>query len=182
MTAESVTANDAPAKYRAAIRDQLEKLAAAAERAEWCAACSEGIAPDAPVWRAIFDDSWGHRVTAPICESCQQAHNVRGLHRSECGNCGRVVHTRFRDSYGPYGERTVAYFCSERCRRELAKARRRVTPTERACETCGEPFTPKRADARYCGPTCRQRAHRRVTDNRSLNVDRADNRDGAAAP
>jgi hypothetical protein len=28
------------------------------------------------------------------------------------------------------------------------------------CETCGDPFQPKRRDARYCGATCRQRACR----------------------
>lgn len=30
-----------------------------------------------------------------------------------------------------------------------------------ACESCGRPFEAKRSTARYCGPTCRSRAHRR---------------------
>jgi hypothetical protein len=33
--------------------------------------------------------------------------------------------------------------------------------TERACEVCGEQFTPRRrSDARLCGPACKQRAYR----------------------
>ena len=30
---------------------------------------------------------------------------------------------------------------------------------ERLCEQCGEPFMPKRADASYCGHSCRQQAY-----------------------
>lgn len=30
-----------------------------------------------------------------------------------------------------------------------------------ACERCGRNFEPKRADARYCSPRCRQAAYRR---------------------
>ncbi len=29
-----------------------------------------------------------------------------------------------------------------------------------ACGSCGRPFEAKRSTARYCGPTCRSRAHR----------------------
>ena len=29
----------------------------------------------------------------------------------------------------------------------------------RACEVCGAIFTPRRPWARFCGPTCRARAH-----------------------
>jgi hypothetical protein len=33
------------------------------------------------------------------------------------------------------------------------------------CQCCGEKFTPKRADARYCSNACRQKVYRkRVTD------------------
>jgi hypothetical protein len=37
-----------------------------------------------------------------------------------------------------------------------------VTDSLRHCEACNTPFEPKRADARYCSPACRQRAHRRA--------------------
>jgi hypothetical protein len=32
--------------------------------------------------------------------------------------------------------------------------------TKKKCPGCGERFRPDRADARYCSPACRQRAHR----------------------
>jgi hypothetical protein len=36
----------------------------------------------------------------------------------------------------------------------------------RICQECRESFEPKRADAAFCGPACKQRAYRqRVTDN-----------------
>ena len=30
----------------------------------------------------------------------------------------------------------------------------------RACKQCGRPYQARRADSRFCGDTCRQRAHR----------------------
>lgn len=33
-------------------------------------------------------------------------------------------------------------------------------PEAKACESCEEPFTPKTPIQRFCGATCRQRAHR----------------------
>lgn len=39
-----------------------------------------------------------------------------------------------------------------------------VTDNLRPCEACNTPFEPKRADARFCSATCRQRAHRRETE------------------
>ena len=37
---------------------------------------------------------------------------------------------------------------------------RRQEPNPRDCDQCGDPFTPIRADARYCSPACRQKAYR----------------------
>lgn len=42
-----------------------------------------------------------------------------------------------------------------------------VTPDDGVsvtCETCGEAFTPKRATAKFCTATCRQRARRQASD------------------
>jgi predicted nucleic acid-binding Zn ribbon protein len=33
-----------------------------------------------------------------------------------------------------------------------------ITPT--TCDSCGQPFTPTRSDARFCSDPCRVRAHR----------------------
>ena len=38
-----------------------------------------------------------------------------------------------------------------------------ATHRTRACAQCQEPFTPARADARYCSPACRLKAHRAKT-------------------
>jgi hypothetical protein len=35
-----------------------------------------------------------------------------------------------------------------------------VATLQRQCEQCGDPFETKSARARFCGPTCRSRAHR----------------------
>jgi hypothetical protein len=89
----------------------------------------------------------------------------------DCGVCGRAVRGR--------GE------CCDRCDAQMDNIARRVEHEQRACEQCGEMFTPKRADARYHSDKCRQKAHRaRVTANRATRVGDgpgADSRDGGAA-
>lgn len=39
---------------------------------------------------------------------------------------------------------------------------------EKTCEVCGETFEAERPSARFCGPTCRSRAHRRQTEERAV--------------
>ena len=60
-------------------------------------------------------------------------------------------------------QRATCADCLRSKKRERLQAwrekHRQPTP-ERSCAHCGEQFTPKRSDARYCGATCRQRAHR----------------------
>ncbi len=48
------------------------------------------------------------------------------------------------------------------------KQRRERWKRPTICEVCGVEFKGKRADARYCSATCRQRAHRGVTDKKVL--------------
>jgi hypothetical protein len=36
-----------------------------------------------------------------------------------------------------------------------------VSHAPRGCSDCGTVFTPRRADAVFCSPTCRVRGHRR---------------------
>jgi hypothetical protein len=50
--------------------------------------------------------------------------------------------------------------CGEKCRMAIYAAKGRRKPIERLCQTCGQPFVPKRADALTCSPACRQRAYR----------------------
>ena len=55
-------------------------------------------------------------------------------------------------------------YCSWQCQNKGYAKQRREQRAERreniTCEICGEAFTPKRADAKYCSPACRQRAYR----------------------
>jgi predicted nucleic acid-binding Zn ribbon protein len=77
----------------------------------------------------------------------------------KCGGCGAPI-------LNGTGRETV--FCSDSCRtakrnayaRSKYREKRAVEPTERNCAVCGKAFVAKRSDARFCGPTCRQRASR----------------------
>jgi hypothetical protein len=85
-----------------------------------------------------------------------QGHYVEGA----CEICRRmVVRKMARQNY--YSHRHI--FCSERCRTEhYTRTRRaaRAVAREKACETCGAPFTGTRRDARHCSSACRQKAYR----------------------
>ncbi len=43
----------------------------------------------------------------------------------------------------------------------LETANETANETDRPCSECGIIFTPKRADARFCSPACRLKAHRK---------------------
>jgi hypothetical protein len=75
--------------------------------------------------------------------------------RVDCPVCGRGVRGR--------------RVCCDQCDSHSDNVVRRVKHDQRACEYCGEMFTPKRADARFCKTAHRVAAHRAqraVTANR----------------
>ena len=74
-----------------------------------------------------------------------------GHTHSRCTGCGRLL---ARTSFWP------ARLCSEDCQRTARNTRRRVERAGHTCPSCGNAFTPPRADARYCSPACRQKAYR----------------------
>lgn len=54
--------------------------------------------------------------------------------------------------------------CSASCLTSLSDSRNAMRGNKgsaQPCETCGEPITAGRADSRYCGSACRQKAYRR---------------------
>ena len=90
-----------------------------------------------------------------------------------CSGCGREL--RLASRYvrcGTFGHAVEGgpfrlYYCSPRCEavitelvRQGRNALRRVEHEPRACEHCGEPFTPARSDARYCSTAHRVAAYR----------------------
>jgi len=62
-------------------------------------------------------------------------------------------------------------FLDELRQRRLSRIRDRAAARGRerrriVCVSCGVPFGAWRSDARYCGPACRQRAHRALQAHR----------------
>lgn len=73
-----------------------------------------------------------------------------------CGGCGKVFYTRVLSK--KYCGYKSCFFAAQRKKRESLRA-------DTVCLTCGEKFTPKRNDAKYCCNACRQKAYRQnVTD------------------
>src|SRR5262249_11222648 len=103
--------------------------------------------------------------TLRTCTNCKErppdgmkwAFKKLQLPASRCHHCNRLVFVLRRK-----GQRYIV--CSDRCREAVcnANARRwhRRPVQKRACSTCGELFTPKRRDALYCSPACKQKAYR----------------------
>lgn len=74
-----------------------------------------------------------------------------------CAACGQPV---IRNS-DPLLKRVT---CSLACDSSLSRSRNGREGNRgsgRPCETCSEPIMTGRADSRYCGPACRQKAYRK---------------------
>ena len=96
--------------------------------------------------RLPLDASWVNRYT-----------RSGAVLETECQVCGRRVRpprwlTR-RDG-------THVYYCSPGCAGGADRLARQVTLDDRACQECGELFTPRRTDNQFCKPACRQKAYR----------------------
>lgn len=91
-----------------------------------------------------------------------QWHRVVGrgdlMPAAPCEHCGQLV-IRNAD---PLLKRVT---CSPSCLTSLTRSRNGNKGSGQPCETCGEPITTGRADSRYCGSACRQKAYRRRTSN-----------------
>jgi hypothetical protein len=72
-----------------------------------------------------------------------------GSHHLHCQDCRREFFAAHR----------TARRCID-CRVAKDRTRHHVKSDARQCQSCGESFIPKRADAVYCSPACRQRCHR----------------------
>ena len=58
-----------------------------------------------------------------------------------------------------------SYWCGNQANNRRQREYRQMRRQDLVCQCCGEKFTPKRADARYCSNACRQKVYRkRVTD------------------
>jgi hypothetical protein len=106
-----------------------------------------------------------------VCEQCVSGwHPSWTARRQEpvpcAGGCGVLVtHSQDdvwrRGADGEYDYHPAIITCSRRCSEEYARIRKRVQVGPRDCQVCGESFTPKRGDARFCSNACRQDAYRK---------------------
>jgi hypothetical protein len=146
----------------------------AARDASVCADCGRRLARREPA--TMTTRNVGSRRTVcwlyvPICRRCAGGHDRTRTRRGSyalyrdpswvainCLNCRRPIRV-------PHGAMLAAQTCCADCERRAEydrnNARRRVGRYRLVCAGCGERFTSRRHDARFCGGTCRQRAHRR---------------------
>ena len=72
------------------------------------------------------------------------------------------------------GDHRRNQYCSDQCRDDLNRRwqaerkrdQRSEQRTPRPCDQCGESFTPKRSDAKFCSARCRVAAHRKAGGKR----------------
>jgi hypothetical protein len=90
-----------------------------------------------------------------VCDDCCPQTHGRWDRIVDCRHCTRRV---YYHGGWPHG------YCSEPCqkaaRRDRERARSRRDRGRRTCGVCAATFTPRRSDARYCSPACRQKAYR----------------------
>lgn len=84
-----------------------------------------------------------------------------------CKGCGRVFYTQIKTKkYCLYS------LCGNHGYQKELKWRREQERKDRICQTCCNPFTPRRSDAKFCCNACRQKAYRdSVTDNEKCQFD-----------
>jgi hypothetical protein len=82
------------------------------------------------------------RMTCELCDLFQRAAS-RPLPR-HCEQCGKQL----------WPERDAARFCSDQCRRQSDKERRRRVYTDQRCRACGRSMAGRAR--RFCVPACQQ--------------------------
>lgn len=118
-----------------------------------CQPCYDrGIDPETGLTR-----NGATRETARHSWFCLAGRGKR-LAPTPCAACGRMV---IRNAE-PLLKRVT---CSRACSTSLTRSRNGGKGSGLPCETCGEPVTSGRADSRYCGSACRQKAYRRRVTN-----------------
>jgi hypothetical protein len=142
-----------------------------------CSICRRELSDQEPIYVVwVGSTIWAQRFAGRslrACTNCKERppegmewafvklEKLR-LSASLCHHCNRPVFVNRRK-----GRRYIV--CSDRCREAVynANARRwhRRPVQKRPCAVCGELFTPKRADALYCSPACKQKAYRRGRRN-----------------
>jgi hypothetical protein len=165
-----------------AVRAPLEELDAwelareAHKTAQWCGCCGRELAVKESayfgvdvyigMWPLYWDQVSKPKICKPhyertvLCGSCTPewlSPDRDDVVTQLCANCERPMVERLNLS------RLQRTFCSDRCRHEYHNQLRKETRAEEhkmVCEVCGEEFTAKRRDAKFCSKACKQKAYR----------------------
>ena len=111
----------------------------------------------------MTNEEWEQNNQDYLKESYEETGFTAGgyaVHKLICGGCGQVFYTTI------YTKKYChSYWCGNQANNLRQREYRQMRRQDLVCQCCGEKFTPKRADARYCSNSCRQKVYRkRVTD------------------
>jgi hypothetical protein len=123
-----------------------------------CQKCQRQMAPDEPAYRFLFD-SWWHMGCKACVPVFPPEHPRRWLDPRPCDRCSRLIYREYPPRKG-----SRFFACSIECRQAIHNANyRKRHPRrrgERTCLDCGEVFTPKKRNSKFCSIACKQRAYR----------------------
>jgi hypothetical protein len=146
-----------------------------------CQLCDRPLADNEPVYRVAvgFGTTWYNRFGSCIgslCTSCAlKEHEYRSVEGrllstpifydqrwqppEPCRHCGRPVFLNNRR------KKPRHIVCGMECRNAVyyASAHRMPKSSTQGCLFCGNQFSTRRSDARYCSSACRQKSYRQRT-------------------
>ena len=121
--------------------------------------------------RMIWNSEWEYNnqdyLKSLYAKKVSGKDQTLAVRKIYCKGCGREFYTQIdTKKYCLYS------LCGNRGYQKELKWRRAFERKDRLCQTCGNTFTPKRSDAKFCCNACRQKAYRgSVTDKVSGQVD-----------
>ena len=123
----------------------------------------------------MTNEKWEQNNQDYLKESYEETGFTAGgyaVRKLICGGCGRVFYTTI------YTKKYChSYWCGNQANNRRQREYRQMRRQDLVCQCCGEKFTPKRAGARYCSNSCRQKVYRkRVTDAASAQNEHLDKR------
>lgn len=133
-------------------------------------------------YTAGFDPATGYTVLStrekPRLRWDRLAGRGKPIDPAPCAACGQPV-VRNND---PLLKRIT---CSAACDSSLSRRRNGASDNQgsgQPCAMCGAVITTGRADARYCGTACKQKAYRRRSPSTSRNATQRDTPDSPDTP
>jgi hypothetical protein len=105
----------------------------------------------------IFYSKGGDWGWSPLCDECAKTVNVKHYREpAPCNHCGHLVAVLISTT-NKKGKRR---FCGRTCEGKFYGSQKPKPPSIIQCQDCGDTFTAKRSDARFCSVKCRVKAHR----------------------